>query len=690
MKAKKRLKKLKKGYVGPSIFILLMAILLCSIAAMLNMGMAYYFMLDDKLTDAGMMTAEITMQIQEAPEEKRQELVEELTASIRGNGAITVFDRKGKILYSGGSRQWNGESALDLGDGLIYESYLDEMQEDTEDGKGVFSLLDPFELIRRDKSDRLPEDADYEEGKRFLQREVISLYFWTEVPELADGEMRILVRSSVALTSKEIALVVVLSISAIMMVGFSFLFLLINVIINIINRNRMAKLLYTDNITGGNNSQFMEHYGNWLMHSLVSRGKNYAVLDLEIMQFQHYCICHGAVKGERLLENIDRYLSKKMKRTEKCAYMGSGRFALIVKCGKHTDEERCTECEERFLKYLEEFSKRFDCSSLSFHVGLCHLYSKADKNLLAGLDFRKHYDFETCYNNAAIARLSVAEVEGNKLVSFGEALLEQQLWEHKVEESMQKALDNEEFQVYMQPKYHPVTEKLSGAEALVRWISPTEGFIGPGKFIPIFEKNGFITKLDDYMLEHVAALQAKWLAEGKKIVPVSVNVSRAHFADPNLAEEICSVVDKYKVPRQYIEIELTESAFFDDKKILSDTVAKLKNYGFTVSMDDFGAGYSSLNSLKDLPLDILKLDAEFFRGENAGERGEIVVSRVINLAKDLNMKIVAEGIEEKNQVEFLAGQGCDMIQGFYFAKPMPAADYESRMEAAEAKSAMAE
>jgi EAL domain-containing protein (putative c-di-GMP-specific phosphodiesterase class I) len=182
------------------------------------------------------------------------------------------------------------------------------------------------------------------------------------------------------------------------------------------------------------------------------------------------------------------------------------------------------------------------------------------------------------------------------------------------------------------------------------------------------------------MLEHVARDQKAWLDKGYKCVPVSVNVSRAHFIESDLAEQIRDTVDKFGTPHQYVEIELTESAFFDDKKALISTITRLKEYGFAVSMDDFGSGYSSLNSLKDMPLDVLKLDAEFFRGDNQGERGEIVVSEAIKLAKSLNMRTVAEGVEVREQVDFLAKQGCDMIQGYIYAKPMPGDEYEQRMQ----------
>ena len=234
--------------------------------------------------------------------------------------------------------------------------------------------------------------------------------------------------------------------------------------------------------------------------------------------------------------------------------------------------------------------------------------------------------------------------------------------------------------VYYQPKYDPCTDTLKGAEALIRWESPEYGLLTPYKFIPIFEKNGFITQIDHYMISHVARAQKKWLDEGKKCVPISVNVSRVHFAEPDLAEQIRELVDKEGAPHELIEIELTESAFFDDKNAMLRTIAALKEYGFDISMDDFGSGYSSLNSLKDMPLDVLKLDAEFFRGDNAGERGRIVVSEAIKLARSLNMRTVAEGVEIKEQVEFLAQQHCDMIQGYYYAKPMPAQEFEQRIQ----------
>ena len=182
------------------------------------------------------------------------------------------------------------------------------------------------------------------------------------------------------------------------------------------------------------------------------------------------------------------------------------------------------------------------------------------------------------------------------------------------------------------------------------------------------------------MIAAVAKFQAERKKQGKKPIIISVNVSRANFTKDNLSSHICQLIDKYGAEHSGIELEVTESAFFGDKRILQKILSELKGYGFRLSMDDFGAGYSSLNSLKELPVDVLKLDMEFFRGKDTEKRGEIVVKEAIRLAKNLDMEVVAEGIEKKEQVEFLAANECDMIQGYYFAKPMPVEEFDERAQ----------
>lgn len=378
----------------------------------------------------------------------------------------------------------------------------------------------------------------------------------------------------------------------------------------------------------------------------------FAIVSFEVNKYRIMLDYYGDGFEEEVLGYISLRLKKWMGKNEVYARYAESQYGMIL-C--YDDEKQLVVRVKSILDDISAFIKNM---KVNFKAGV---YLIEDKSI----------SVNTLNLIAIGAKDSRADYIGTKVIMYSSKIREQQRKESMIEESMEKALANNEFKVYLQPKYSPVTEELMGAEALVRWISDEKGFISPGEFIPIFEKNGFITRLDDYMIDVVASLQAEWKKEGRKFVPVSVNVSRLHFADENLADHIKDIVDKYDVEHNYIEIELTESAFFDDKEVLLNTISKLHKYGFTVSMDDFGSGYSSLNSLKNLPLDVIKLDGEFFNELEDKERGETVVKNTIVLAKDLNMKIVAEGIETKEQVEFLEKQGCDLIQGFYYARPMP-------------------
>ena len=414
-----------------------------------------------------------------------------------------------------------------------------------------------------------------------------------------------------------------------------------------------------DMTTGGNNWLYFVKRGEKLLKKKTILSE-YAVIHLKMRKYRSFCTCFGVKEGEALIEKFYDTLKSYMNRNELMAYKENASFGLLL---SYTDE---TQLCNRIEKIMDALDAVLPNMKLYFSVGVYKVQ-------------RREKDIEQLYNNALLACDMLGEEAENKTVFFDVEMNRRRLWERKVEDDMDKALVRHEFQVYLQPKISAAEETLAGAEALVRWIHPKEGFIPPNKFIPIFERNGFILKLDDYMLEEIAKQQAQWIAEGRKIVPISVNISRAHFAKEDLAEHICSIVDKYQVPHEFIELELTESAFFDDKEVLLQTLKKLRAAGFPVSMDDFGAGYSSLNSLKELQLDVLKLDADFFRGKDTQERGMLIVSEVIDLAKKLNMKIVAEGIESREQVDFLVEQECDLIQGYYFAKPMPVSDFESRM-----------
>jgi len=248
--------------------------------------------------------------------------------------------------------------------------------------------------------------------------------------------------------------------------------------------------------------------------------------------------------------------------------------------------------------------------------------------------------------------------------------------EQRIVNNMRSALAGEEFAIYLQPKYELQSNALAGAEVLVRWIDPKRGMISPGDFIPIFERNGFIMKLDLYIWEKSCQLIRKWLDEGRKVLPISVNISRVSLYNPRLVEVLCGLVDKYNIPPELFQLELTESAYTTNQNSIQNMMTTLQEKGFIVLMDDFGSGYSSLNILKDIKVDVLKIDMRFLSDTEEEARSENILAAVVRMAKWLNLPVIAEGVERKEQVLFLKSIGCEYVQGYYFAKPMPVTEYE--------------
>ena len=278
------------------------------------------------------------------------------------------------------------------------------------------------------------------------------------------------------------------------------------------------------------------------------------------------------------------------------------------------------------------------------------------------------------------ANLAAKKCKGNYIQNYAfytEDMREELIKEQRIVNSMRSALDGNEFILYLQPKYDLQNNAIEGAEVLVRWLSPSRGIVSPGEFIPIFERNGFITKLDYYVWEKTCQLLAKWIKEGKDPEPVSVNISRVSLYNPRLVEIISGLVEKYEIPPRLLQLELTESAYTSDPQAIREMMEKFQKAGFSILMDDFGSGYSSLNVLKDIVVDVLKIDMRFLSDTDKQGRSENILASVVRMAKWLDMPVVAEGVERREQVDFLRSIGCEYVQGFYFAKPMPVEDYEN-------------
>ncbi len=251
----------------------------------------------------------------------------------------------------------------------------------------------------------------------------------------------------------------------------------------------------------------------------------------------------------------------------------------------------------------------------------------------------------------------------------------QEMEEQQMEHDIIEALKSEQFQVYIQPKVSLQTGKIGGGEALVRWVKPDGTIIPPGKFIPLAEKNGMVIEIDHEVYNILFKQIRTWLDEGKKLPVISINVSRLHLLDDDFPIFFESLVDSYGIPHDLIEVEITESVFFDKVDRMISMISKIRDKGFLISMDDFGTGYSTLNIMSNLPIDVIKIDGKFFMNTPLDERNRTIISAILNLTKNLDFSIVCEGIETLEQVDYITKESCDFAQGYYFYRPLPMNDF---------------
>jgi len=275
---------------------------------------------------------------------------------------------------------------------------------------------------------------------------------------------------------------------------------------------------------------------------------------------------------------------------------------------------------------------------------------------------------------AVAALKTILHQYGQTVANFDEALRNKLDRQQIIEETMESGLEDEQFKVYYQPKHDSRSGRLVGAEALIRWVHPTYGFMPPGEFIPHFERTGFITETDLFMWRRTCENQRRWLDEGLPIVPISVNCSRRAFLQPDFYDRWIVPVNDTQVPTQYLHLEVTESLFTDHMDEMVNTLQRCRELGIKIELDDFGTGYSSLNALGILPLDIVKLDMSFMR-EIDDERKARVMAASVKLIRNLNMLTVAEGVETEHQREIVCGMSVDMVQGYYYSKPLPQEEF---------------
>lgn len=409
-----------------------------------------------------------------------------------------------------------------------------------------------------------------------------------------------------------------------------------------------------DTLTGICNMQTFYSRASHLMRAFPE--SQYYVIRMDIDRFKVINDLYGMEEGDRLLKTIARMLNECMSERSVCGRISGDVFCACV------DYSR-----EKILQTVSNLAEKLSQYPLTSRVvpsfGICRV-----DNAVTPINVLCDW-----------ANLALKTVKGNVLqfyAFYDETLREHILSEKKIESEMHSALQDGEFCLYLQPKVDINTSRIVGAEALVRWHNPLEGVVEPNSFIPLFEKNGFIIRLDEFIWEEACKVLRDWIDNGNTPLPLSVNVSRMHIHDTRFCEKLPRLVAKYSIPPHLLELELTESVFLDNADRLVEAINELRQYGFLFSLDDFGAGYSSLNMLKSLPIETIKIDRGFLNEVVATDRGKTVIQHIISLAKALHMQIVAEGVENADQADFLLGVGCALAQGYYYSRPVPVAEFE--------------
>lgn len=383
--------------------------------------------------------------------------------------------------------------------------------------------------------------------------------------------------------------------------------------------------------------------------------KKYVVCSGNVNKFKIIDDLYGFEAGDKVLHIVSVVLKYTVGSEGLCASLGGGNFALFF---EYTPENMARLTKREFI----------DCSVLgiAFRVTMRFgLYVARDRS----------ESIMNMMNYATISMDKNSSPMENTFTMYTQEFHDQMKLETMITADMQGAMERQEFKLFFQPQYNPAGT-LVGAEVLCRWIKD-DGFIRtPDVFIPIFEKNGFIKKLDRYVWEKSFQAIQRWHSAGIKVVPISLNISRITLKDDDIISFISDLHKNYSLPPHTVHFEITESAYMNDQKRLIGRVNGIRNLGYAIAMDDFGSGYSSLNTLKDVPIDILKLDMGFLRESENTERGGTIINSVVRMAQDLKLMTIAEGVETQNQADFLCSIGCDVLQGFLYSRPVSQAEFE--------------
>lgn len=603
--------------------------------------------------------------------ESLQDTVGDYTEDMINILSVPVYDNKGEIkgvlfatyltekfheVIFSDSFQCEGYTYIVAGDGDVISSYGDGMQKEYDN---IFiytgdaaqyddAIQEKVENDMREKLSRVGIGVNEDNDKYFycykpleIESADMNWYIFSIEPKsVLDERMHPIMR--------DIQFLTVILICILVMANIIFLYY------NVRRRQELFRLAYKDSITGGDN------FSNFKEKAKKYENTEGYVIALDISEFKLVNNVCGNARGDEVLKAIWDVIMANCNDNEQAARVNADRFVIfLIERSKKTVTYRI----EKLINEIEGISEQLSVPRLYPVIGI-RAVEKLD-------------DADKRYGEALRAKALVKNRRDRHYAFYDEIDYDTIVENKKLENGFEKALADKKFEVWYQPKFNSHTGKIVGSEALIRWRADDGSLISPGRFIPLFEKNGNIIRLDEYVFREVCRQQKEWQEEGIQILPVSVNISRFSLYYSNVVEKYERIINYYDVDHKYVQIEITESAIIENTVIV-ELIQKFHDAGFDILLDDFGSGYSSLASLNQMPFDTIKLDKSLV-DYVGNENGEKLLKFIVQLVQSLGMKITAEGVEYKEQLDFLENLNCDDIQGFYFSKPLMLADFSAKL-----------
>lgn len=553
-----------------------------------------------------------------------------------------------------------GDILVTDSNGVILDCNFINLKDQTEWYETVYDCMSAYWHVDGDKISelrRMISDDKQQEGRVEITDEEKERYFYSfasveALPELCLVSMYTddvfnEVESTIVIGSVASCAIMIIAMALLVFLAYRH---------NSSTSQLITKLAFDDEITGGKNLNYFKEFVSETLYKY--QGMPFLVHRFDVSNFRYINEAYGHVRADQLLKIIIEEAGTVFYSKELCVRMNADQFVMLTR--------NTQDLSERFFVFTDKVNAR------ALDIGIRYPI-KFKRGVYQVRD--KEYDVSLIIDKANAARKNLTGEEKDSVAYYSDQMVSDMRKVDKIESEMEAALFNNEFQMYIQPKWDIKEDKLYGGEALVRWIKEDGSMIYPSEFVPVFEKNGFVEQLDIHMLEMACQLIRDQLNAGNPIYPISVNQSRMLLHNPAYIGRISEILKKYDIPKGYIELEITETVFFTDRDKMISILNELKAKEILLSMDDFGSGYSSLNMLKDFPFDVLKIDKEFFSESITSESSTWILRKIIEMAEGLGIRVICEGVETKEQVEMLQQIGCRYVQGYYYSKPIPAKEF---------------